>query len=203
MELDEQLLGWINLGTVPLRDGIPMKPKDETERPGAARHGAGTRSAHQRRGAGRAAGWPGPGHAATPAGTSVRRNVAGPSTRREHIPGARFVDLDLDLADHHVDWPRSPSAARSGGLRGTYGRAGCWTGDHGRRLRRRLGRARRPGCGGCSTPWAIAPCGCSTVASRRGARRGDWRAGEAGPDMPPPPASLSLATDLAADHRTG
>lgn len=96
---DEQLLGWINLGTVPLRDGRPMGPKDDTERPaprvtelpadpliGAAELTA---------------------RLAAPdvVVCDVRWYLGAPDRGRqefaqERIPGARYVDLDTDLADH-------------------------------------------------------------------------------------------------------
>jgi thiosulfate/3-mercaptopyruvate sulfurtransferase len=99
---DEQLLGWINLGSVPLREGKPMQPKDETERPAprvtelasdplisvaelAARLGAPDLAV-----------------------CDVRWYLGAPDRGRtefaaERIPGARYVDLDTDLADHGVD----------------------------------------------------------------------------------------------------
>jgi|GEM_PF-138337 len=98
---DERLLGWINLGSVPLREGRPMRPKDESERPaprvsqlapdpliGVAELAA---------------------RIAAPdvVVCDVRWYLGAPERGRsefadERIPGARYVDLDTDLADHGV-----------------------------------------------------------------------------------------------------
>ena len=101
MDQDERLLGWINLGTVPLRDGLPMQPRDDTERP----EPRVTQLA--------------PDALISVAELAARLDapdvvicdtrwyLGAPDRGRaeyatERIPGARFVDLDTDLADHHV-----------------------------------------------------------------------------------------------------
>ena len=96
---DERLLGWINLGTVLLREGTPVTPRDESDRPAprvtelppdplirvaelAARLGAPDLVICDTR-------WY--------LGASDRGRS---EYAAERIPGAVYVDLDTDLADH-------------------------------------------------------------------------------------------------------
>ena len=133
------------------------------------------------------AGRPGPG-----AVCDTRWYLGAPERGRteyasERIPGARFVDLDTDLADHQHRWVevaiRCPIRSSSRHVWPSW-----VSGRRPRSSPTTTARVcRHPGCGGCSTRWAIAPCGCSTAASRRGARRAgrSERAGR-GPDSPAP-----------------
>ena len=96
---DEQLLGWINLGTLPPRDTISAKPRDDTPRPEPRVSElppdpliSVAELAHR---------------LDTPdlVVCDVRWYLGAPERGRTEyatarIPGARFVDLDADLADH-------------------------------------------------------------------------------------------------------
>jgi thiosulfate/3-mercaptopyruvate sulfurtransferase len=98
---DEQLLGWINLGTVQLREGTSVKPKDEPERPAprvtelAPDPIIGVTELAARLGS--------PDLVVC----DTRWYLGAPQRGRteyaaEHVPGGWFLDLDTDLADHHV-----------------------------------------------------------------------------------------------------
>ncbi|MCY7416986.1 MAG: nitroreductase family protein [Chloroflexi bacterium] len=123
---DERLLGWINMGTVPLREGRPMRPKDQAERPAPrVSHLAPDPLIGVAELAARLA-----ARLAAPdvVVCDVRWHLGAPERGRteyaqERIPGARYVDLDTDLADHGVQGRgRHPLpdplvfAARMGGL---------------------------------------------------------------------------------------
>ena len=99
MRAGEQLMGWINLGTAPRRDGKPMRSAEETERPlprvtelaPDPLIDVGTLA----------------GRVAAPDMVicDTRWYLGAPERGRAeyltaHIPGALFVDLDADLADH-------------------------------------------------------------------------------------------------------
>ncbi len=96
---NERLLGWIDLGTVPLQEGMPMRARDQGERPAprvtelapeplidveelAERLGSDGLLVCDTR-------WT--------LGDAAR---GGAEYAAGHIPGAVFVDLDTDLSDH-------------------------------------------------------------------------------------------------------
>lgn len=97
----ERLMGWIDLGTLPSREGSPMRPRDEASRPAprvselAPDPTIGVAELAERL------------TAPDLVVCDVRWYLGAPDRGRAeylagHIPGARYVDLDADLSDHAV-----------------------------------------------------------------------------------------------------